>query len=203
ANLSALVSPRAITLTATINMGTSNTEKEFTVRVIARGETNAERLAADTEWLTDSAILNGNSSLDNIIGDLTLPTVGPNESTITWESNKDTIVDVGGKVTRLDYTHGDQTVILMATISNGSVSNTKSFTLKVKSLGQTGDEKDREKLDLDAEWLIDKLTSGQDLNNIIENLILDTKGKNGSTISWASSDEQVVRGNFQGRKLSM
>ena len=62
----------------------------------------------DAKWLTDSLILNGNSSLDNVIADLSLPTQGKTlyndggsdtESTISWVSSNEKYLTNDGKVT--------------------------------------------------------------------------------------------------------
>ncbi|MDD2491741.1 MAG: S-layer homology domain-containing protein, partial [Bacteroidales bacterium] len=60
--------------------------------------------------------------------------------TITWESSNTAVVANDGKVTRPTFTQGDVTVTLTATITKGSVSDTKAFTVKVIKLPQTVEE---------------------------------------------------------------
>jgi len=72
-------------------------------------------------------------SLDKqVTADFTLPT-GANGSSISWTSDNTAIVIDGNnaKVTRPDFAAGDAIVDLTATLSKGSVSRTKSFTLRV------------------------------------------------------------------------
>ncbi|MFJ7669435.1 S-layer homology domain-containing protein [Lysinibacillus sp. NPDC097195] len=69
---------------------------------------------------------------------LTLPTEGMNETTISWSSSKPEFIDNNGSVTRPSLLQGNQTVMLTATISKGSVTNTKTFTIIVKALSQAG-----------------------------------------------------------------
>ena len=70
---------------------------------------------------------------EQVTEDFILPTSGDNGSSIRWESDNTAIVIDGNnaKVTRPDFAAGDAIVHLTATLSKGSVSRTKSFTLRV------------------------------------------------------------------------
>ena len=70
---------------------------------------------------------------EQVTEDFILPTSGDNGSSIRWESDNTAIVIDGNnaKVTRPDFAAGDAIVDLTATLSKGSVSRTKSFTLRV------------------------------------------------------------------------
>lgn len=185
-----------VRLTATIISGEAREIKDFTLTVIKFDQTDEEKLGADEAWLTEDKILNGNRSLTDVMEDLSLPNEGENGSTISWESdNIDVIIvkESTGIVIRPSYTIGDKDVVLTATISLGELSNiTKTFTVTVIKLEQTEAEKDIVKLNNDYIWLINKLTSEQDLNNLIVNLNLPIVGQNGSTISWTTSNKEVI-----------
>ena len=178
-----------VTLTASITRGLFTTTRPFTVTVTKLEKSAAEKLAADHAWLTETQLLNGNASLDNIMGNLSLPAVGPDGSTITWASANSAVVGSNGVVTRQSFTAGDQTVTLTATLVNGT-SMTKAFTITVKALEQS----DEEKTEADKQWLTEAqiLNGNISLDNIVENLTLPVAGPNGSTISWSSADPAVA-----------
>ncbi|QMV42323.1 immunoglobulin-like domain-containing protein [Cohnella cholangitidis] len=90
--------------------------------------------------LDDADLLNGNSALNNITANLTLPTSGSNGTTISWTSNNG-VIAVDGTVIRPVNGSGDYDVELTATISKGTVkakvSVTKIFNVTVKELPDT------------------------------------------------------------------
>ncbi|MDD4504000.1 MAG: hypothetical protein PHS15_04130, partial [Clostridiaceae bacterium] len=181
---------RVVTLTAYINMNTAAREKQFNITVKALGVSDAEIVDADQLWLTGTRILNGNSSLDNVTGSLSLPVLGQYGSTISWASDNTDIVAVNGTVTRPSHAQGDQTVTLTATIRNGEAERQITFTLIVMV-------RDEDKVLADSAWLADAviLNGNRGLNNVVANLNLPIVGNNGSTISWTTSDISVVAAN--------
>lgn len=93
---------------------------------ISASLSDADAVAADKIWLD---IPNKDSVQNNV----SLPISGPNGTTITWSSDKPSIVTSTGSVTQ--PIGSDETVILTATIKKGSVSDTKAITLIVKKVG--------------------------------------------------------------------
>ncbi|MDF9297786.1 immunoglobulin-like domain-containing protein [Geobacillus stearothermophilus] len=69
---------------------------------------------------------------NNVTQDLTLPTTS-NGATITWTSSNPSVVATDGKVTRPATGQSDATVTLTATITKGSATDTKTFTVTVKA----------------------------------------------------------------------
>ncbi|MBB3112856.1 hypothetical protein FHS18_004958 [Paenibacillus phyllosphaerae] len=63
------------------------------------------------------------------LGNLTLPSVGPSESSITWTSSNEAVIDSRGKVTR--PSEGDTTVTLTAAVTFGTKSVTRTFQVVV------------------------------------------------------------------------
>lgn len=181
---------QTVTLTATISKGAANAEKTFVIVVKALEQTDEAKVAADYLWLTEAQILNENSALNQIIGDLSLPTLGQNGSRISWTSNYPLIVDTTGVVTRPTYVQGDREVFLRATISKGAANMDKTFVVVVKALEQP----DEAKVEADHLWLtrylILKDNSGW--NQVIGDLYLPNLGQNGSSISWTSSNPDFV-----------
>jgi hypothetical protein len=97
--------------------------------------TDADKVAADKAALTDDMIKGGNSGLDNVTADLNLITSIPGGAgcSISWASSNEGIVATNGTVTRPAYGSGDAAVTLTATITSGSASDTKAFTVTVKA----------------------------------------------------------------------
>lgn len=81
-----------------------------------------------TQEALDSIILSG---VDEVKGDLTLPTESRNETTVVWTSSHPAIVAADGTVVRPDMGSGNATVTLTATITLGDVTLTKEFTVRV------------------------------------------------------------------------
>lgn len=94
-------------------------------------------VAADTQWLEVGYA--AGDSREHVTQDLTLPTAGPNETSISWASNNADIVSAGGSVNRPSYDKGDTTVTLTATITKGDASDTKIFAVMVKASVPLGD----------------------------------------------------------------
>ncbi len=132
-------------------------------------------------------ILGDNASADTVTTNLTLPTVGEYGSTIVWESSKPNVIATDGTVARVDEA---TPVTLTATVTNGGKTETKSFDLVVpKFLGY-----EEEAIATDKAALTFDAIKGKNMYEgaVLSNLTLPTMGANGSTITWASSNEAVV-----------
>ena len=116
------------------------------------------------------------SGIDNIYGNLILPTSGPYNSQITWESSDSSIITTEGLVTKPAV---DTTVTLTATITLGSTSVQKVFTANVKS--------DANILNLAKESLI-----VGNVDDVRGNLTLPATGKYNTKITWESSDASII-----------
>lgn len=73
----------------------------------------------------------GDSGLDSVTSDLTLPTTGLNGTTISWVSSDESVISTGGVVTQPSQGSGDATVTLTATITKDGVVLTKTFEITV------------------------------------------------------------------------
>lgn len=114
-----------ITLTATITKNFVSKTKVFNATVLAQ-YTNTQSTTLDANNLT----VNGN--INNLRSNLQLTTTGNEGSTITWSSDKPTILNnAGAIINRPAHGTGKQKVVLTATISKGGVSTTKTFDIYV------------------------------------------------------------------------
>jgi hypothetical protein len=121
-----------VTLTATVHYGDVSKTKTFTLTV-KQQNSDSQSVAADKALL--AITFGGTETASSITQPLSLPLSGPNGSTITWVSSNASIISNDGKpVNRPTTGQGDAVVTLTATITYGSVSDTKTFSLTVKSL---------------------------------------------------------------------
>ena len=107
----------------------------------APGNPDADAVDADKGALTWDTIKGGNTRQDSVTANLAdpLPTSGDSGTTIRWSSNPAGWVNATtGAVTRPSSSQGNKTVTLTATISKGTVSQTKDFPLTIIALPSTG-----------------------------------------------------------------
>jgi hypothetical protein len=110
--------------------------------------------------------------------DLTLATTGASGSTITWSSNKTSVIGDDGTVTQ--PSGSDATVTLTATATYGGGTATRTFTVTVPADNSTA----LAQADLDA------LTVP---SSVSADFTVPTTGSvNGSTITWTSSNTAVI-----------
>ena len=134
-----------------------------------------DKVSRDKEWLDLGDV-------SAVIDNLTLPTKGAAGSDISWASTDESVIAADGTVTRPEAGKGDAVVTLTATITAGDATDTKSFEVTVKQ--QLTAE---EIVNGDAEDL--KLTG---LAAVNANLTLPTSGERGSTITWTSSNPDII-----------
>ena len=118
-----------VTLKATITKGNASDIKTFTLTVIKAPASDTECVAQDKANL--AVIYAGSDSASRVTRKITLPAAGSSGTTITWQSGNNDVIAIDGTVTRPPYTGSNTTVMLTATITKGSVSDTKIFTMTV------------------------------------------------------------------------
>lgn len=136
---------------------------------------NPNPVTSDKAWLDL-----GDTSA--VVDNLVLPSVGEYGSTITWSSSDPEIISDTGVVNRPAHEEGDKTVILTATITSGTESDTKEFMVTV--LAQLSD---LEKLRLAAQEL-----KVYNIDDVRGNLTLLTEGLEGTSISWTSENTDII-----------
>ncbi len=137
---------------------------------------NAEAsLALDVESFT----LEG---LDAVEADLELPATTPGGSALEWATSDAGVVAADGTITRPAAGEEPATATLTATLSQRGQSETKTFTVTV--LPHPSDE-------ARAQAATDALVV-HNLDDVRGNLYLPTSGIDGASVSWASSDEDLI-----------
>ncbi len=137
--------------------------------------TDANRLAAD------AAILDL-GDLSAVTDDLTLPATGPYGSAISWESSEPDTIAADGTVTRPAAGADPVDVVLTATLSRGSATESKTFDATVLPA-----ESDQLKADEAAAAL--EIVHADDVRG---HLTMPTTGLHDASVEWASSDPDVV-----------
>ena len=125
------------------------------------------------------------TGLNEVISNLTLPTDGGNSVVVSWSSSNLNFISNSGVVTRPVNGSDTAIVVLSATLTKNGIVQTKSFTAKV------------------VPYLSDRISVQQDsinlsingnLNLLRSNLVLQTNGIQGSTITWSSDYPAILSG---------
>ncbi|WP_230193086.1 immunoglobulin-like domain-containing protein [Paenibacillus sp. CECT 9249] len=126
----------------------------------------------------------GDESAEAVTKHLSLPAKGKHGTNIAWTSSNEEVIANNGTVTRPGADAADATVELTAHLSYEELAAARKFTVTV--LKEFSDE---QIVAADAAKL-----SIHNAENIKGNIGLAAVGENGSTIVWASSDPQIVKG---------
>lgn len=117
---------QTVTITAYITIGDNTLTKEFDVEVLAATvKTDLEK----AENVKKTLIL---GDLSGVISDLTLIATS-GEATVTWSSGNTAYLSDAGVVTRPAEGAANENVVLTATITVGTASVTKDFTVTVRA----------------------------------------------------------------------
>jgi len=172
---------KAVTLTAAVTKGTVSGTKTFNMMVIEMGLSDAQSVTRAIE----SIALSG---LDSITGNLVLPSSGENGTTISWFSDKPTIISSLGVVNRPNNGSGDITVTLSAKVKKGTAEEFKEFECTVKEW--TDIEEIQAAYDA-LTW--DTIKGGNNtVDSVTFNLVLPTVGARNAVIAWTPSNAAVI-----------
>ncbi|BAU27769.1 alpha-tubulin suppressor-like RCC1 family protein [Aneurinibacillus soli] len=183
-----LTGDRTITLTATITKGGATDIKTFTVTVKALSQTDVEAVT-EAKAALDVGYTVGESA-GSVTQNVTLPMTGLNNTAVSWSSDKPGVIAANGTVTRPEFTSGDSIVILTATVTKNSATDTKSFSQTVKAKGYVMTDADAvagAKTALDIGY-----AQGDSASGVTQNVILPSTGVNGTVISWSSSNPAIL-----------
>ncbi|MES0489554.1 MAG: immunoglobulin-like domain-containing protein [Leptospirales bacterium] len=175
-----------VTLTATITKGGTSDTQAFVLTVIEVPATDAEAAAADKAWV--DIAYSGADTAASVLLDVGFPTLGPNNSIISWASDDVAINDITGVVTRPAFASGNSTVTLTATIDKNGTIVTKVIILTVIKLPAT----DTDAVIIDAAALTITYTGTDSAASVTLDVGLDIAGPNTTTISWASDDAAIA-----------
>lgn len=120
------------TLTATVTRGAVSETRDFAVTVLAEGQTDqgkAEDAVAAVELV----------HADDVRGNLTLPTEGIKETTLSWASSAPAVVTDTGEVTRPAYGEPAVDVTMTVTATRGAATASRDVVLHVQPLPEPAD----------------------------------------------------------------
>jgi len=127
----------SVTLTATMNNGTITQTKQFVLTVSKLAQTTTEAVTEVNTWLTWDQIKGSNTSQTAVTVNLNLLTTrtstGNLSVAIAWASNSTGVISTAGVVVRPSGTT-DKVVVLTATISSSTITQTKTFSITVTKL---------------------------------------------------------------------
>ena len=122
--------------------------------------------------------------LNTVVKNIKLPTVGSvNGSAITWTSSDESVITDKGKVKRPESAEGDKQVVLTAYVVNGNDYFIKEFNVNVMRILEDSEICQYDAAEFDS---LDGIIVSSDMELLL-------KGKFGSDIVWASSDEAVIK----------
>ena len=184
------------TITAVFISSSTRTEKTATISITITALTDADKVAADKADLDITSAVGGDLTAVKL--DFTLPTTGQKGTAISWEVSSGTAIALSGTsgesaaVTRPGILETDAEVVLKASITLGTESDTKDFTLTVKKQEDLTDEQAvaQDKSDLSANSF--QFAQGDLYNQVTQDFTLPTTGGEGSTISWSITSGTAI-----------
>ena len=122
----------------------------------------------------------------NVTQNLALPTtVG--DVTITWSSSHPLVITTAGVVTRPAFGQSDIQVTLTATLTKGSETGEKTFTVTVKAMAQT----DQQAVEAAKAALAITFATSDSASSVTANLTLPAV-QGTATVTWSSNNTAVV-----------
>ena len=188
------------TITAVFISSGTKTEKTATISITIKDIsdfTDAEKVAADKADLDITSAVGGDLTAVKKL-DFTLPITGAKGTAISWKVDSGTAIILSGTsgesatVTRPGISETDAEVVLKASITLGTESDTKDFTLTVKKQEDLTDEQAvaQDKSDLSADSF--QFAQGDAHNQVTRDFTLPTTGGEGSTISWTITSGTAI-----------
>ena len=178
-----------LTVTATATDGNNEVktaECTFVLTVKAVELTDAEKASADYEYV-DITYADGDSA-DGVSRDLTFVSAVPNGSTVIWESSDTAYVSDTGAVTQPENNEGNKDVTIIATITNGSATIKKTFSVTVVRAELT----EAAALAQDVAALDIGYYGDDWAESVTTHVTLPTSGANDSVITWQTDNEAVI-----------
>ena len=116
---------QVVTITASLTLGDDTLTKTFDVTVLAA------TVKTDVEKLADAKATLLLTAADLVVSDIVLPATS-GDAAVTWASGNTAIVTDAGVITRPAVGAGNAVVVLTATLTVGTETATKDFSLTIK-----------------------------------------------------------------------
>ena len=168
-----------VTLTATLTKNGASTTKDFMLTVPPDPDRLSVFNASNALMIVYAAGDRQNSVTKNV----SLSTGGADGVSISWVSSSPAVISTNGEVVS---THREERVTLTATLTKNGASTTKDFMLTVPP------DLDRLSVFNASNALMIVYAAGDRQNSVTKNVSLPTGGANEVSISWVSSDTNVI-----------
>ncbi len=182
---------REVYLTANISKGGARHKKSFNVTVAALEQSDREAVEEAISLLSKE-FTEKNGDLSKVTDNLVFPGTGHFGTTVEWNSDKPSVIDNFGNVTRPSFSKGDSNVNLKLTVMKGTETSEKAFSIIVKR----SDMNDVEAVEADLKWLtgLNLLGTNKTNSSITQNLSIGhlKEGIYGSNITWSSSEPLII-----------
>lgn len=173
-----------VVLTGTLTMGEATATKAFTLVVKAMVLTDQQTVDAAVPNVAITYATGDSATLVN--EDVVLPTaVGT--VVVAWSSDTPAVISNAGVVVRPAKGEADATVVLTATLTKGTATATKTFTLVVHALQYT----DQELVDMAVTALMVGYAVGDTVDTVTADVTLAATS-NTATVAWASDTPAVI-----------
>lgn len=173
----------SVVLTATLSSGTESKSMPYSFTVLLSPQKMVEM---DTAKIALSP-----ENLDAVTDSFSVVEKGAlYQSDIVWSSNNSNVIKIengSAIVNQPLYEEGDAQVVMTAFVRNENASMQKTFTVVVPALPS-----DEDLVQTVKDWLNWNLISLDDIDDVKRNLALPNSYNGGVTISWESSNENVV-----------
>ena len=174
-------------ITATITKGTASATKTFSITVLKNIITDAESVSEAINALTIG--YTSGDSASSVTADISLAGTGLHGTSISWNTSGNSAIASDGTVTRPVFSASDATGNVVATVSKGSESSTKTFALTVIKTPAT----DAQKAQADKDALTITYSGGDSASSISSNISLPSSGSTySSSISWDASSHSAI-----------
>ena len=147
---------------------------------------NAKLLEAKSQIERDLlSAVNPNS----VTSSFKMPQLGSSGVKVKWYSSDATALLSDGTVFVGDE---DKKVTLTAELTLGTDTVYRPFVLTIKSKYSSDEMSDKEIVDSDTSEILENLKNNYNISALTENLSLPEKGNYGSSLSWSSSDSDII-----------
>ncbi|MCG8453004.1 MAG: hypothetical protein MI717_07480 [Spirochaetales bacterium] len=158
----------------------------FPVRVPASSPSDAFAVSEAITALT-IAFATGDAA-SSVTGSLGLATQGLHSTQVSWNTSALASIATDGAVLRPSYAEGDESGTIIATVTKGTESSTKSFPLTVMSLPLT----DSDAVTLASTDLSLSFAGEDTATSVTASLTLPLIGLHGTTVSWDASGHSSI-----------
>ncbi|MCG8452785.1 MAG: hypothetical protein MI717_06370, partial [Spirochaetales bacterium] len=171
------------TLIATVRKGSESNTLNFAITVIKLPISDSESVSLASTALAITYV--AGDSATSVTGNLSLPVSGLHGTTVSWDASALSAVTDSGQVTQPSFSAGNQSGNLIATISKGTQSQDKTFSITVISL----DPNDAQAVQFVSTNALDYygFADGDSISSVTQDLNFSSSGPYGTSLSLSTN----------------